>query len=80
MRCDEAGKLIVRWSFRRRMIAFFMSNQKPVGKRYYYVQCMRFNGRMNQTLATFAEIKALSVGAAMLGRPCTLKRRSRSAT
>ena len=61
MRCDQAGKLIVRWSFRRRMTAFFMSNQKPVGKRYYYVQCMRFNERMNQTLATFAKIKA-SVG------------------
>jgi hypothetical protein len=59
MRCDEAGKLIVRWSFRRRVIAFFMPNQEPVGKRYYYVQCMRFSGHMNQTLATFAKIKAL---------------------
>jgi hypothetical protein len=63
MRCDEAGKLIVRWSFPRRMIAFFISNQKPIGKRYYYVQFMRFKGRMNQTLATFAKIKA-SVGSA----------------
>ena len=27
---------------------------------------MRFSGHMNQTLATFAKIKALSVGAAML--------------
>ena len=61
MRCDEVGKLIVRWSFRRRVIAFFMPNQEPVGKRYYYVQCMRFSGRMNETLATFAKIKA-SVG------------------
>ena len=61
MRCDEVGKLIVRWSLRRRIIAFFMSNQEPVGKRYYYVQCMRFSGRMNETLATFAKIKA-SVG------------------
>jgi hypothetical protein len=57
MRCDEVGKLIVRWSFRRRIIAFFMSNQEPVGKRYYYVQCMRFSGHMNQTFATFAKIE-----------------------
>jgi len=52
---------MVRWSFPRRMIAFVMSNQKPIGKRCYYVQFMRFKGRMNQTLATFAKIKA-SVG------------------
>jgi hypothetical protein len=58
MRCDEVGKLIVRWSPSRRVIAFFMSNQEPVGKRYYYVQCMRFSGHINQTLATFATIKA----------------------
>ena len=38
-----------------------MSMQEPVGKRYYYVQCTRFSGHMNQTLATFAKINA-SVG------------------
>ena len=51
-------KLPVPFSWRRRLVAFFVAEDTtPMLPRYFYVQCLRFGAGTNETLTTYARLQ-----------------------